>query len=93
MMRLRFPLFRLGLLVVVGAVFVSVVSFYIGVGTQLADLSGEDLATEPRALVDHFVANFLFAGSTAGVVFWAGIGLCVLGIGRMVLFPRGRKRR
>jgi hypothetical protein len=85
------PLIRLGLLVIVGSVFASVVNFYIGTARQFADLSGQDLSTEPRDLLNHFADNFLFAGTAPGVLFWVGIALCIAGIARN-LAGSGRKR-
>jgi len=76
----RFPFFRLGLLVVVGAVFASVIEFYVGLGKSLADLSKEGPSTEPRDLADHFLKNFLFAGTVPSVLFWAGIVLMAVGV-------------
>jgi hypothetical protein len=76
------PIIRVGLLIIVGALFASVISFYIGTAQQLADMSGEHLSTEPRDLLNHFTANFLFAGATPGIMFWCGVLLCALGIVR-----------
>jgi hypothetical protein len=82
------PFIRLGLLVVVAAVFVSLINFYIGVGSQLADFAADDLATEPRDLLEHFTNNFLFAGTYAGIGFWLGIALCTIGIVRNLTVGR-----
>jgi hypothetical protein len=87
----RIPLIRIGLLLIVGAAFASVINFYVGMGTHLADFASEDLSTEPRDLWVHFRDNFLFAGSAAGLAFWAGIAICAMGIVRN--FMGGRRKR
>jgi hypothetical protein len=89
---MRLPWLRLGLLVIIGALFAPVVNFYIGMWAHFANLGAEDLSTEPRDLVDHFTANFLFAGSTPGILFWVGIALCIVGIARNFLGGRGKPR-
>ena len=80
---LSLPLFRLGILVIVGSLAASVVEFYRGVGMQIADMNGPDVATGKHDLWVHFRDHFLFAGGTAGVLFWVGIALCGVGIIRM----------
>lgn len=86
----RIPLFRLGLTLLIGSVFVSVVKFYLGVGEAMGDMSGEAPSTRPRDLARYFVDDFLFAGTVAGVLFWVAIALCLMGALRM--FAGGRKK-
>lgn len=87
---LRLPLIRIGLLLIVAAVFASLVSFYIGVGRQMGDFGAEDFSTEARDLFNHFVNNFLLAGHVAGLLFWGGLALMLFGAGLRLM--RGKKR-
>lgn len=88
---MRVPLIRLGLTVIVGAVFVSVMNFYLGIGFQMGDLASEDISTEHGDLLVHFRDNFLFAGTIPSIIFWLGIALCIAGIVKRVAF--GGKHR
>lgn len=85
---MRLPLVRVGLLVIVGAAFASLMSFWVAAGEQAGDLSRDtDLtrALESRgALGTHFVQNFLFAGGWPGVLFYTGVALVVLGALRLL---------
>jgi hypothetical protein len=80
----RLPLIRMGLLLVVGSIFVSVMRFYIGLGESLSSMTGEAPSTQPRDLGRYFTEKFLFEGSIAGVLFWVGLALCVAGAVRNV---------
>lgn len=83
----RFPLFRLGLLLVVGAMGASVVRFYTGFAERAADLNAT-IPSERSELWPMFRDNYLFAGSAAGWLFWGGITLMMLGIFRVFARPR-----
>ena len=76
--RRGFPFFRLGLLVVIGSVLASVVTWYTAFADDAGDIT-TDIDTDRRALLDHFVHNFLFAGTIPSALFWIGVALMVLG--------------
>ncbi len=76
----RFPVFRIGLTILAGSVLASLFYFYLGLGESMAKLNDETISTEPRDLLAYFTKNFLFAGSTAGILFYVGAALMVLGI-------------
>lgn len=80
--RPRFPLIRLGLLLVVGAVFASLVRFYIAYGQAAADLTREDFTEDRREIAGDFAAHFLFSGGVPMALFWLGIVLMGVGIVR-----------
>lgn len=86
----RFPLIRLGLLVVVGSLFASVLRFYMGVAESFSSMSGETRSTAPKDLARWFVSDFLFAGTTAGALFWVGLALCAAGVLRRMAGMGGR---
>ena len=80
-------MFRLGLLLVVGAGLYSVMKFYISLGSSMASMQGEAPSTETKDLVRYFVHDFLFAGTGATALFWGGV---VLMVARVALgFRRG----
>jgi len=76
----RFPLFRLGLLIIVGSVAASAFQFYISLGQSMAAMSGDEPASTPRDLLHHFRDHFLFAGTIPGILFWTGVVLMFAGI-------------
>ncbi|MBX3376588.1 MAG: hypothetical protein KF678_06245 [Phycisphaeraceae bacterium] len=78
----RFPLFRLGLTVVAGSLFASLIYFYLALGENLSTVSGSEVSTEPRDLLTHFRRDFLFAGTTPAILFYIGLGILLLGIVR-----------
>jgi len=84
----RLPLFRLGVTLVIGSIFVSVMKFYIGVGESLGRMTGEAPSTQPRDLARYFLSEFLFAGTIAGVLFWVGVALCAAGALRNIRTAR-----
>ena len=86
--RRRFPLTRMGLLVLVGALACSVFRFYAAFAAEASDLNTRDAVLEPRNLLRHFVNDFLFAGTEATCLFWAGVALLILGIMRNLMGPR-----
>ena len=77
-----FPLFRLGLLVVIGSVAASAFQFYISVGQSMAAMSGDEPATTARDLLHHFRDHFLFSGAIPGILFWVGVVLMFAGVFR-----------
>ena len=77
----RLPFLRLALAALVGAVACSALRFYTAFGAEMADLTG-DAPTERRAVADHFLRDFLFAGTEATVLFWSAVALLALGIVR-----------
>jgi hypothetical protein len=81
---LAFPLTRIGLLVVVGSLAASALQFYVSFAGDVSDLSGRDVALDRKSLWAHFTRDFLFSGGAAGVLFWVGLGVLVLGILRNV---------
>ncbi|MCC6229874.1 MAG: hypothetical protein IT432_11685 [Phycisphaerales bacterium] len=81
------PFFRLGLLLVIGSVGVSVMRFYIGFAEKAADLNS-DIPTERAELWPMFQRDFLFAGSTSGWLMWGGVAIMALGIYRNLTRPR-----
>ena len=83
----RFPLFRVGLLVLIGSLFASVIYFYIGLSQSLSSMTGDAPSTEPRDLARYFLHNFLFSGTIPGILFWLGVALMLAGI------LRGLRRR
>lgn len=89
----RFPLVRLGLLLVVGSLMASVFRFYIGLGESLSSMSGDAPSTESRDLARYFLSDFLFAGTAAGLLFWGGIALCIAGSVRRLRAGRDRAAR
>ena len=72
------PLFRIGLLLVAGSVLASIFTWYAAFGRELGDLSS-DVDTDRRALLDHFLNGFLFAGTVPSILFWVGCGTMILG--------------
>lgn len=80
----RLPFTRLGLLLVVGALAASVFRFYIAFAQEAADLSS-NVPTDRKGLSDHFVHDFLFSGSAAGLLFWGGLLLMIVGIARNLM--------
>lgn len=84
--RRKFPLTRLGLLLVVGSVFASLIRWYVAFGESLADLDAE-VSTERADMGRDFVNSFLFTGSVPGVLFWVGVAVMAAGIVRN-LWPR-----
>lgn len=76
----RLPCFRLGLTLVAGSLLASLIYFYLALGESLSSATGPDVSTEPRDLLTHFQRNFLFAGSTPGILFYIGLALMLLGI-------------
>lgn len=85
--RRRFPWTRLGLLLVVGSVFASLIRWYVAFGASLADLDA-DVSTQRADMGRDFLANFLFGGTVPGVLFWAGIAAIGIGIVRNLRAPR-----
>jgi hypothetical protein len=84
----RFPFVRLGLLLAVGAVFVSLFQWYAAFGELLSDMERE-VPTERPDLLDHFVTNFFLVGTVAGALFWAGAALILVGgVRDMLAAPR-----
>ena len=88
--RSRFPLTRLGLLLVVGSLAVSAFRYYIAFAQQVSDLNGKDPALDRRSIWDQVLREFLFSGTLGGLLFWAGVALLLAGIARTValLFRR-----
>jgi hypothetical protein len=86
MRRAIIPFFRLGMLLIAGAVFVSVFEFYIGFGAVASDMGGREAVPEDRReIARFFMDKFLLKGSVAMVLFWGGIALCAVGIVRRFL--------
>jgi hypothetical protein len=78
--RFRLPFVRLGLLLVVGAMVVSALHYYVAFGERMGDFNGKEPALDRKGIVDQFMSDFLFSGTIAGAMFWAGLAVCVLGI-------------
>ena len=76
----RFPMFRIGFTLVIGAALASLIHYYIDLGHGMADMGGETISTAPRDLLGHFVRNVLFMGTIPGVLFYCGAAFMVLGI-------------
>lgn len=89
--RRGFPFVRIGLLLIVGAAFASLLHWYVAFGETLADLR-QDPATGRRELADHFLRNFLMAGTIPGRLFWGGVGVIALGAVLNMLRPRRQVR-
>lgn len=87
--RRGFPFVRLGLLLIVGAAFASLVQWYVAFGETLSDLRA-DAPTERRELADHFLRNFFMAGTIPGRLFWGGVG--VIGLGAVFTMLRASRR-
>jgi hypothetical protein len=79
----RVPFVRLGLLLVVGSVFASLLRWYTALAADAADLNSK-APTERRDIFDHFLNHFLFQGTTATVLFWLGIAVILLGTAALV---------
>jgi hypothetical protein len=83
--RMTFPLARIGILLVVGAVAVSFFEFYVGFGALAADLSGNEEIPETRTeLKDFFINRFLFTSSLSTIIFWLGLALVAAGAARRI---------
>lgn len=82
----RFPFFRLGMLLVLGAVAVSIFQFYIGFGEHMADMSTNEAMPESREeLASYFYNKFFLTSSLATIIFWGGLALAMLGVGARIL--------
>lgn len=78
--RFRLPFVRLGLLLVVGALIVSALHYYVAFGERMGDLNGKDPPPDRKGVVGQFMSDFLFSGTIAGAMFWVGLAVCLLGI-------------
>jgi hypothetical protein len=71
------------MLLVVGAVFVSLIRFYVGFGEMAADLgSREPLPEDRREMGRYFMETFFLKGSIPSVMFWGGLLVALFGVGR-----------
>lgn len=87
----RFPFFRVGMLLVLGAVAVSIFQFYVGFGYDMADMSTNEAMPESREeLASYFYRKFFLTGSLATAIFWGGLAIAAIGISARV-FRAGRK--
>jgi hypothetical protein len=86
------PLIRTGLLLVVGAVAVSMFELYAGFGGLASDMhSAEPIPENWRELRSFFLERFLFRSAASTAIFWAGLALIGAGAARGVLrIGRGR---
>lgn len=86
---MRIPLIRIGLLVVVGSAFASVMMFWTSAGVAAADINNDSEMTRALeskgALWDHFRNHFLFSGSIPGWLFWIGCAMILVGGLRLAL--------
>lgn len=78
----RFPFVRLGLLLVVGSVFASLIRWYIAFAQAASDFSADDPPAERGAMLRQFAREFLFAGGVPGWLLWIGLGVIMVGIVR-----------
>ncbi len=77
---LRFPFFRIGMLLVAGALMASLFEFYVGFGEMAADLSSSEPLPESREeLGRFFYRKFLLTGSVATLLFWGGLAIALIG--------------
>lgn len=83
--RNRFPLTRMGLLLLVGAFACSAFRFYVTFAREAGDLDNRGVSFERRDVLRHFLNDFLFAGTEATVLFWGAMALMILGILRNLL--------
>lgn len=83
----RIPLIRIGLTIIVGSVFASLIMFYVNLGESFANQSGPDPSTKPRDLLNHFTKDFLFAGTVPTGIFWLGAIIILVGIVRNFARP------
>ena len=85
-----FPFLRIGLLLIVGAVAVSLFEFYTGFGEMAADMGGREAMPESgEEVFAFFRERFLLLSSLSAILFWSGVALGVLGAG-LRLFRVGR---
>lgn len=81
------PLCRIGLTLVVGALAVSLLQFYIGVARSISGIDPDAPpveSTAPGGLWAHFRDNYLFVGHWAGLLMWCGAALMLAGIVRNI---------
>ena len=77
----RFPFFRIGMLLVAGALATSLFEFYIGFGALAADMTSNDPLPESREeLGRFFYRKFLLTGSVPTLLFWGGLAIAMLGV-------------
>lgn len=75
----RLPLIRVGLLLVAGSVLASLVRFYVDMGDRLAGSAPGPVPADRAEVMEQFLADFLLAGTLPGMLFWAGLGVTLLG--------------
>jgi hypothetical protein len=71
----------------VGALFASLIHFYIAFARDIADF-GQEVSTDRPDVVRHFVDGFLFAGTVPGILFWGGGALAIAGAILQAARPR-----
>lgn len=90
---MKVPLIRIGITLAVGSVLANLVMFYVALGGAAGSVDEADPPSTLGGALDWFVQDFLFEGSVPTVLFWLGIGVAFVGIGRMALAPSGRSRQ
>lgn len=85
-----FPLFRLGLLCVVGAGAYAAVKFYVDFGQRFAAMGGEAPAATSKDARTDFVWHYLLGSPASVAMLGLGVVLMVVGVGRWFV-PRGRR--
>jgi hypothetical protein len=88
--RRRFPLFRLGLLLVVGAVAYAAAKFYVDFGRAFAAMSGDAPPATAREAQSEFVRQYLLGNAGSVALLIGGGVLMVLGVARLALAIGGR---
>lgn len=77
------PFTRIGLLLIIAALFVSLIRFYVDLGARAMDLDAQ-VPEDARTLADAFLDTFLFRGYIASLVLYSGCALLLLGFLRTV---------
>jgi hypothetical protein len=92
LIRMRFAVLSIGLVLIAGAILASLVTFWVRAGVEAADLKRDTELVKsmpsPGAMWTYFVDNVLFVGELPGWLFWIGVLVSVIGI--VVMLRGGR---
>jgi hypothetical protein len=75
-----FPFVRIGLLLIVGALAVSLFEFYTAYGELASDFDAREAMPESRKeLFQFFRERFLLLSSRSAILLWSGVALGIFG--------------
>ncbi len=90
LIRMRFVVLVVGLVMIAGSILASLVTFWVRAGIEAADLKRDTELVKslgsPETMWSYFVDNVLFVGSVPGWLFWLGVAFVVVGV---ILIFRG----